>query len=341
MLRVALCGWLAVLLACNGADQRSYITGISLVAARDSVQEADVAAIRHTGARWVSLMPYGFVSRQSGRLVYNSHRQWWGETDEGIRQAAARCRAAGLSIMLKPHIWLRHGSYTGHWLPPDSIQQVFEESFVEYVLHYARLAQELEAEIFCLGTEWQAFVQARPQYWRQLIKEVREVYSGRITYAANWDEYQDCPLWQDLDYIGINAYFPLSDKEIPTEEDLCQGWQPWIAEMAEVANRIGKPVLFTEYGYRSRLGNASKPWEADRQGVVSLANQQLAYRVMFEEVWVEPWVAGGFVWKWFVGHKQRGGRQHNGFTPQNKPAAIVLQQYYRQFAGGRSDRLPD
>ncbi|HHL52221.1 MAG TPA: glycoside hydrolase, partial [Flammeovirgaceae bacterium] len=312
MLRMALCGWLAVLLACNGADQRSYITGISLVAAPDSVQGADVAAIRHTGAQWVSLMPYGFVDRQSGRLVYNSDRQWWGETDEGIRQAAARCRAAGLRLMLKPHIWLRHGSYTGHWLPPDSIQQVFEESFREYVLHYAGLAQELEAEIFCLGTEWQTFVQARPQYWRQLIKEVRAVYSGKLTYAANWDEYQDCPLWKNLDFIGVNAYFPLSDKEKPTKEDLRQGWQRWKTDMATIATRIGKPVLFTEYGYRSRLANTSKPWEAEREGEVSLGNQQLAYRVMFEEVWTESWVAGGFVWKWFVGHKQRGGRQHNG-----------------------------
>jgi len=45
--------------------------------------------------------------------------------------------------------------------------------------------------------------------WRNLVWEVRTVFSGRVTYAANFDEYTDVTWWPYLDVMGINAYFPL------------------------------------------------------------------------------------------------------------------------------------
>eukprot|EP00959_Pyramimonas_sp_CCMP1952_P095295 1992706-Pyramimonas_sp.AAC.1 len=45
--------------------------------------------------------------------------------------------------------------------------------------------------------------------WKKLVADVRGVFSSRITYAANFDEYSEVDWWQHLDMIGINAYFPL------------------------------------------------------------------------------------------------------------------------------------
>ena len=52
---------------------------------------------------------------------------------------------------------------------------------------------------------------------------------------------------------------------------------------------------------------------------------------MFEEAWSKPWIIGGFIWKWFPEHKNSGGEQHIGFTPQNKPAEHVLRHNYSKW----------
>lgn len=45
---------------------------------------------------------------------------------------------------------------------------------------------------------------------RRLIRQIRRVYHGPLTYAANWSgEYKQIRFWDALDYVGIQAYFPL------------------------------------------------------------------------------------------------------------------------------------
>jgi hypothetical protein len=58
----------------------------------------------------------------------------------------------------------------------------------------------------------------RPEYWSQLIKKIKKIYSGN--YAANWDDFDKVPFWNELDYIGIDAYFPLSDATTPSVLEL-------------------------------------------------------------------------------------------------------------------------
>ena len=60
------------------------------------------------------------------------------------------------------------------------------------------MAEEEKVDIFCIGTELEKFIEHRPAYWRELIAEVRKVYKGKLTYAANWDEYKRVPFWDAL-----------------------------------------------------------------------------------------------------------------------------------------------
>lgn len=329
-------GFLALATQCQLADKNEKyypvekISGVSFVAANEPVTEKDFIPIQALGATWVSLMPYGFVSKTAPVVQFNSPGQWYGETSEGLLETVRLCKQEGLRVMVKPQIWLRHGEYTGTYLPPDSAMAVFENSFADFVLEYARIADEIEADMFCIGTEWQKFIVHDPEFWQRLIVRVKNIYSGPLTYAANWDEYKSTPFWPALDYIGVNAYFPLSNEDHPTIEDLKQGWQPWVKGLISVAEVNTKPILFTEYGYRSTVKNASKPWESYSKPEVSLANQKIAYLALYEEIWGEPWFAGGFAWKWFHNHEQRGGKDHIGFSPQNKPAQEAIRSVYSQ-----------
>jgi len=316
----------------SGKAETNYegerLLGISFVAANEQVTGDDIDPIISLGATWVSLMPYGFVRKAENIIHYNSPQQWWGETDDGLIETVRLAKQAGLRVMIKPQIWFRHGEYTGSFVPPDSAKTGFEESFADFVLHYAEIAQVVDADLFCIGTEWHKFIDSDPEFWQQLIAIVRKKYQGQLTYAANWDEYKTTPFWGQLDYLGVNAYFPLSEKDHPTIEDLQQGWQPWVKELMSVSAALSKPILFTEYGYRSTVNNASKPWESYTKPEVSLKNQKLAYRALYLELWDKPWFAGGFAWKWFHNHEQRGGEEHIGFSPQNKPVEKVIREYY-------------
>ena len=236
-------------------------------------------------------------------------------------------------IMLKPQIWVWRGEFTGDIvMESEENWKKLEASYTSFALTYAKLAEEMQVEIYCIGTELEEFVKARPEYWTDLIQKIRGIYKGKLTYAANWDEYTRTPFWKDVDYIGVDAYFPLSDERNPKKEEMALGWQKWKTNLAQISSEIDKPVLFTEFGYRSMDYTAKKPWLVDRNEMdVNLQAQSDALGVTFEEFWKEDWFAGGFIWKWFIHHNDVGGSGNNRFTPQNKPAETVIKAHYGDY----------
>ncbi len=313
----------------EGVFVSDCINGVSFVASRDSVTQVDIDPMLHINATWISVMPYAFAPDQDGELYYNTQRQWWGESKAGVAHTIGLLHENGLHVMLKPQVWMRHGGYTGGFTASgDSEWELFEANYRDYILEFVHLADSMEVAIFCIGTEWEAFIQHRPDYWNQLIKEVRTIYKGRLTYAANWDEFSRTPFWDRLDFIGIDAYFPLSESEDPSIEELKEAWESHIKKIGEVSSSQGKTVLFTEYGYRSIPGSTKEPWNSDKSDEVSMQAQVTAYKALYTSAWNQPWMAGGFVWKWYHNHDSRGGEDHSGFTPQNKPVEEVIREQY-------------
>jgi hypothetical protein len=207
--------------------------------------------------------------------------------------------------------------------------KILEESYSAFILTYAKAAEEINADILCIGTELEKFVANRPAYWLELIKNIKKVYAGKLTYAANWDEYKRVPFWGKLDFIGIDAYFPLSDKKTPTVQEFENGWKPHKEEISRVQKKFNTPIIFTEFGYRSIDFTGKKPWDSKRVvGNVNLEAQVNGLQAIHNQFWKEEWFAGGFVWKWFHDHQEVGGENNNRFTPQNKPAEDLLRKLY-------------
>ena len=318
-------------LSCNSQTQK--VNGLSFVASRDKIDPSHTKSVIKAQSNYVALMPYSFIRNiETPKIEFNTNREWFGETENGLLQYAKEFQKAGVKIMVKPHLWLRRGGFTGD-LKPNSEENwvILENSYRDYILTYAKAAEELNAEMLCIGTELEQFVLIRPKYWQALIKEIRKVYKGKLTYAANWDEYKRVPFWGELDYIGLDAYFPLSDKKSPTVEELEVGWEPHKKEVISIQKKYNKPVLFTEFGYRSIDFNAKKPWESHRvEGSVNLQAQVNGLQAIHNQFWSEEWFAGGFIWKWFHRHDKVGGENNNRFTPQNKPAEALIRELYKQ-----------
>ena len=321
-----------LVIACSSCNsQTKKINGLSFVASRDSINNQHINPILKVHSNYVALMPFGFIKELSApTIIHNTNRQWFGETKKGLLQYAEKFQKEKVGIMVKPQIWVWKGAFTGNIkMASEENWIILENSYSKFILTYAEAAEDLHAEILCIGTELELFILNRPQFWQQLIKDIRKIYKGKLTYAANWDEFKRVPFWNALDYIGIDAYFPLSDEKSPSIATYEEGWKPHKEEIVQLQKQLNKPILFTEFGYRSVDFAGKKPWDSSREvGAVNLEAQTNGLQAIYNQFWNEEWFAGGFLWKWFHAHDRAGGEENNRFTPQNKPAEKLLKELF-------------
>jgi hypothetical protein len=312
------------------AQQINRINGASFVSPSKEIPP-NLLAIpkKEIEANWLCFMPYGFIDKSSNKISYNQEWQWWGEKSDGINSLIEMAQDSSYKIMLKPHVWIKGGFYTGHLnYETENYWVNFENSYQEYILHYAEIAERHGIEIFCIGTEWAKFIEERELFWENLIYEVRKIYSGKITYASNWDEFKNTPFWNKLDYIGINAYFPVSNEKTPTADLVEDNLAPIKNTINSISDSLNKQVIFTEYGYRSVDFSGMKPWESKQSDNINIVAQTNCLEGFFECFWKEENIAGGFLWKWFHNHNNSGGLNNSGYTPQNKDAEKIIRNYY-------------
>lgn len=278
-------------------------------------------------------MPFAFLEDNSALVKYNLNWQWWGEKSEGIIALINMAKQKGYKIMLKPQLWIHGGDFTGHLkFHNEADWEIFEESYQSFILEFAEIAESENVEIFCIGTELELFVKERSNFWSNLIHESKQLFSGKLTYAANWDEFEKVHFWGKLDYIGIDAYFPLSQKQDPTLSDLIKGWNSIGNKLESFSKEIDRPIIFTEYGLRSKKGAAKQPWDSGLEGAKDIDLQLRGYTALYETLWHKDYFLGGFIWKWFPNHQISGGSNDNGFTPQNKATEKVINKYYRLYS---------
>ncbi|MCG8592369.1 MAG: hypothetical protein MJE66_24010 [Proteobacteria bacterium] len=149
-----------------------------------------------------------------------------------------------------------------------------------------------------------------------------------LAEEAEWrGRERDVAWWDALDYAGVDAYFPLAEGPNPALAEAEARWRQELVSLAAWARRIGMPVLFTEVGYRSRVGAGSEPWEWQRPGVASPEEQAVLYRATFSALRSEPWFYGFYWWQWRTLPPTEPASD-TGFTPQGKPALEILREFY-------------
>ncbi len=315
--------------ASNGSPK---INGLSFVASPRKVDSTAFVAIDSVHANWISLMPFAYMPNvNQTELIFDNREQWWGERVEGVKETIEIAHKKQIKVCIKPQIWIGNGTFTGliH-MNNEEDWRVYESNYRNFIMTFAKLASETSTEYLCIGTELQKFVADRPLFWNELIDSIRTVYSGKLTYAENWDCFDKAPFWSKLDAIGVDAYFPLSDEKNPTIADLKNGWQPHLSKLKLCSDQFQKPIIFTEFGYRSMDFCAKSPWDYSNEFPVNQQAQSIAIQALFESVWHQEWFAGGFLWKWFPDRKRHLGENDTQFSPQGKQAEGVVRKWYRK-----------
>lgn len=326
---------LVCLLSCSASQESTTekINGLCLVAPPYEVSAEHYLPIVTTNANWVAIIPYAFCGPEHPMVKFDHDRQRHGETTEGISKAITLAHQSNLQVMLKPHLWVRGQGWAGDLkFEQEEDLAEWQQSYSAYVLHFAKLAQQLDVSMFSMGTEIRQIANSNPTYFKGLIKEIKQLYQGKLTYSANWDNYQNISFWGDLDYIGIDAYFPLSESKTPSVTELIANSQSLKTDIESFARSHLKKVLFTEYGFRSIDHCAAGHWQSKSEDAsANLQGQANAYEALYQTYWSEDWFAGGFAWKWHYRYEQAGGPTNTAFTPQRKLAEKILRKRYSKY----------
>lgn len=301
------------------------------------LDSTDFQFLRRNHIEWVTIVAWGSQAAYDSPRVghHNGDSVMMAKSDSSWLSQLMLVRAAGFKIFVKPHVWIN--------APPDEKWRAdifpnsaanwasWSQSYRNFILRYARLAEQAQAELFCVGMELTRLSIEKPAFWRELIQEVRSVYSGQITYAANWyEEYEQITFWDALDYIGIQAYFPLVDKPFPSVEEISQGWSKYCSSIESIHRQYKRPVIFTEIGYKSTSDSGITPWEwidysDDHSRIVSLETQANCYEAFFQSVWTKPWLAGVHLWQLRSDYLKDNSKFNQlDFTPLGKPAEQII-----------------
>ena len=280
------------------------------------------------GTDAVAVVPYTFMEDPTRPVHLPIPRRPGSETDEGVIHSLLTAKGLGMTVMLKPQIWTR-GWPGDIRMDTDEDREAFFDHYYRWIRHYAMLAEIYQVEFLCVGVELVQMTVGYQREWVEMIEKLRKIYSGPMVYAANWDrEFDRVTFWDHLDYIGVNAYFPLAYEDAPADEELKEGFRKALGSIRSVHQRFRTPVLITEIGFTSTAAPWREPHVRDRSKPVNLDDQARVYEIAFSELaGTRSWIRGIYWWKW-PSDLEHGGEDHTGFTPNRKPAEDVVRKWY-------------
>jgi len=286
------------------------------------------------GATWVAVTPFGRVADLKGHGVDPTFEKPFAENREDVLRSIAMAHGRGLRVMLVPHLWVESGEWRAKIDPgSDEGWDAWARSYGAFVRAWAEVAQEGHADLFSAGVELRSWVTTpRAPSFAALVRQLHAVYKGPITYSANWDDVENTLVLADLDVIGVNAFFPLAEKEGASFETLLEGGRRVRDRIRALSTTWQRPVLFTEIGYTTRRDPAVRPWEwpdSMKDVVVDEHAQADAYRALIAPLLDEPSFMGFFVWRVYADPDDVSQEAEWGFSPRGKQAELVVRDAFR------------
>jgi hypothetical protein len=295
----------------------------------------ELAHLRQVGVDWIAISPFAYQSAVDDPLLH------FGQGDPTMRSddliaVTEHAHALGMKVMLKPHIWSRQFWNGGKWqgdiaMKDEADDAKWWESYRAFILANAELAERGHMDGLCIGLEYVRMTEPKhTEHWRHLIRDVRTVYRGPLTYGAHHErELEQIEFWDALDAIGVHAYFPLgASLEQGSIEMIAAAWKPFLLRLSRLAERYNKPVVLTEIGYPSHKGALKEPWRSDPSLPTDEGIQARAYEGALRALSLAPFVRGIFVWKWFSGGPDNP-HERDPYDPSGKAAERVLARWFK------------
>ncbi|MEM6316371.1 MAG: hypothetical protein AAF960_01805 [Bacteroidota bacterium] len=292
--------------------------------AKESLQH-----LAQIGTNAVAIVPYSYIRNPNQPSFIPILQSAGGENDQAVIFSHAEAQKLGMHTMLKPQIWLGSSWPGDVAMKTERDWQQFFDNYYRWARHYALLAEINNFNSYCIGVEFAKATLAREKDWRQLIQKIRGVYSGPLTYAANWgDEFEQLKFWDALDFIGLNCYYPLSKNNNPTKRELSKAFARVTDKIESICSKYNKPMVFTEIGFRSVEETWKNPHAEANGRAFNDKTQSLCYEVVFENIKNKKWCKGILWWKWPCYMSYRGSK-NTGFSPNDKQTENIVVEFFK------------
>lgn len=285
---------------------------------------------------WICLTVTNYQKTYHSTDIYSDHMRT--PTDRDVAFVIEDAHRRNVKVCLKPmlnsddNVWRAHIGFPDLNMNDLNIYWAkWFESYKNFILHYAELAQELKVEMFCIGCEMLG-TEHRKYDWLYLIKEIRRVYTGKIVYNTNHD-HEDAQDWFDeLDYIGTSAYYPVGG-ENRTYDEMVKGWTEVKWRLNAIAESRKKKYIFMEIGCRSVEESSQHPWDFTQELPWSEEEQYNYYKSCFDVFINEPNFAGVFWWDWptFQYETREEALKDKGFNIHLKAAEELVKETYKKY----------
>lgn len=294
------------------------------------------------GATWISLTPFGRAWDLKATGVDKTFELAHTDNQRAMARAVRQAHARGLRVQLVPHLWVESGEWRGEIDPvTEEGWRAFAEGYRRYVLGWATFASRNKVDLFAVGVELRSWVTTThaPSFF-PILRDIRAAYPGPLTYAANWDDVEQTVILGELDVIGVNAFYPLTDKQNASPAELVSGGLRVAEKVKVLAEQWGKPIVFNEFGYTARPDPALRPWEwPDKMSGVKVdaRAQAMAYRGLLFGMLQSPELIGGFVWRLYADPDDLSQEAEWGFSPRGREAELLLRDaFWNRWASDRA-----
>ncbi|MBC8106533.1 MAG: hypothetical protein H7Z14_08085, partial [Anaerolineae bacterium] len=250
-------------------------------------------------------------------------------SDDTIRQVIDAAHARGMAVQLRPIVDLANDP--SHWrgeITGGSSWFNNAGGYGDYIRHMADIAQAKNVELFSMGVELET-VQTQETNWRNLVTDVRSRFDGDLVYGANWGNPavgNTVNWWDAVDYVGIDAYYPLTGVNNPTPAQLLSAWTARANQIEAWRNSVAptKQILFTEVGYQALDGANAAPYGAT-SSTVDMREQADCYRALLIALSGRSWFSGAYWWAWDPNNVHPAAGDYENF---GKPAYDVMGSFY-------------
>lgn len=263
--------------------------------------------MKDIGIEWVGINHWWWQDYLNSTEI---KQDTWSDGYSNMTECFLYAKSIGLHVMYKPMLnilktyeWRSYIYYTDDWMG----------NYTEWMVNNAIAAETGEVEVLCIGCEM-GNMQVHSDGVREMIRQIREVFSGLLTYSANHDSFAFIDWYDALDIIGISMYTMMTITWDPSIDDLTSVWNGMYHELESLALKWNKPILFTEIGIQATDGSSMIPNDNQISQEKDISEMENYYLSLFRsKIWTASWFKGAYWWIW--DSAQEGDPTLRGFNP--------------------------
>jgi len=244
----------------------------------------------------------------------------------------------GMKVAYVPQLWLQNPRDILSGRSEFTPEPGWYDAYVKWISHEAEVSEASGVELFSIGAETDSTL-SNDAFWLRVIAEVRNRYSGQITYApitccfAAINRLFSVDWFSKLDVLGVAPNIdnmPNAGLD-PTLSQLTDHYREYASLFEKLSQRFGKDVYALELSWFSTDGIAHRGGSNEDSRTADWQEQADIYGAAFRAFNNQPWLAGTAPALWpplISGVNDRGYELSPAIY--QKPASKVIQSWYDQ-----------